>query len=938
MAGREPDMGKTRIGTPVPAARTTPSVVAERVGEPELQAGQRIHQYELIRELGRGGMGVVYAARDLKLGRRVAIKLLLDRDREVAERFLIEARATAQCNHDNIVIVYEVDEYAGTPYMVLELLEGQTLRAVMGRRLAPSRVVEIGLQIARALARAHERGIVHRDLKPDNVFLTTTGQVKVLDFGIAKPMGQAERDRIERVDRGGRAQRPGDSQLTRDGALVGTLPYMSLEQWGVGELDALADVWAIGINLFEMLAGHHPLPAEASSPTRLFTFLTGDDPMPAIDAIVPDVPPPLARLVDRCLRKAKAERPTAAELVRRFEAMLPGRVTGTLEAVDNPYVGLAAFQETDADRFFGRAGDIARMVARVRERPLTAVVGSSGVGKSSFVRAGVAPALKASGERWEVLTLRPGRHPLAALASTVERAGITQLRNEPGYIGFMLRERARSLDGQLLVFVDQFEELYTLVQDAGERRAFTAALLAIADDAAAPLRVVLSMRADFLDRVADDARFTEELSRGLHFQAPPDRHGLRDALVQPLAHAGITGSRSEAIVDAMVDALASTAGALPLLQFTAAKLWEARDADRRLLTRASYERLGGISGALAAHADDVIARLDTRSQALARRVFRMLVTPERTRAIVELDDLRGLSADRAEVERLVDRLVADRLLVVQRGSVEIVHESLIARWPALQRWLDEDADDVAMIAQLGAAAKPWDAKGRPNGMLWQGDALDSRAAHAGTQGAAAPLRRVGSPRAIAHSSTPRSRSPAAAGGSVPPRWPRRSPCSRPARSARASPVHLRVRVAEERASAEATHAREEADRAATEATRASEALAAEQAEEKLRRAAEKSNQDLATTVQHEETAVDESNKEVRESREALEAKNAALEAALRDARHEREAAEKASSAAKDSEAKFKTANAQLADKLAHEQARVKALEEAKKDLSTQLKE
>src|SRR5262249_15135319 len=162
--------------------------------------------------------------------------------------------------------------------------------------------------------------------------------------------------------------------------------------------------------------------------------------------------------------------------------------------------------------FFGRAGDIARMVARVRERPLTAVVGSSGVGKSSFVRAGVAPALKASGERWEVLTLRPGRHPLAALASTVERAGVTQLRNEPGYIGFMLRERARSLDGQLLVFVDQFEELYTLVQDAGERRAFTAALLAIADDAAAPLRVVLSMRADFLDRVADDARFTEELS------------------------------------------------------------------------------------------------------------------------------------------------------------------------------------------------------------------------------------------------------------------------------------------------------------------------------------------------------------------------------------------------------------------------------------------
>ena len=160
--------GDTRPGGPDPRGPTL------------FMPGTRIQQYELIRELGRGGMGVVYAARDTKLGRRVAMKFLRDVDREVVDRFLVEARATAQCNHDNIVIIHEVDEHDGMPYMVLELLEGKTLRELMGRsdggkRMPPSRVVELMLPVARALARAHELGIVHRDLKPENVLVTTRG-------------------------------------------------------------------------------------------------------------------------------------------------------------------------------------------------------------------------------------------------------------------------------------------------------------------------------------------------------------------------------------------------------------------------------------------------------------------------------------------------------------------------------------------------------------------------------------------------------------------------------------------------------------------------------------------------------------------------------------------------------------------------------------------
>ncbi|CAN5653080.1 serine/threonine-protein kinase [soil metagenome] len=725
-------------------------LVAAGIG---LEPGTRIHQYELSRELGRGGMGLVFAARDTKLGRRVAIKFLLNASRGVAERFLVEARATARCDHENIVIIHEVDELHEMPYMVLEFLEGQTLRDVMGtfnsgQMMAPSRVVDLVLPIARALARAHGEGIVHRDLKPENVFVTTAGQVKVLDFGIAKALGPGENQPA--APKGGvhRTLFGGDQvpvNLTREGAMVGTLPYMSPEQMGIGEVDARSDIWAVGIMMWEMLLGTHPI--DPLTADGLITNAISDDPMPSLREVAPHLPEALIALVTGSLRKRQAERiPSAQELVRRLEEMLPGRQGRALGHGESPYPGLTAFQENDANRFFGRGRDITRMVQRIRELPVTAIVGPSGVGKSSFIRAGVGPALKGSGEHWEVVTLRPGRQPLASLASVVQRLTtrtgtdaqrqmvehaqtIYRLRTEPGYVGTLLRNRARSTNTQLLLFVDQFEELYTLVPDLEERRAFTAALAGVADDTAAPLRVVVSMRSDFLDRVGEDQRFLEELSRGLVFLQPPDPTGLREALTAPLE---MVGYRFEhpAMVDDMLNALAGMPGALPLLQFAASKLWEARDRTNRLLTVASYQAIGGIQGALATHADDVVAQMTQAQQQLTQRIFRRLVTPERTRAIVELADLYQLTPDRAEIVRIIDLLVAARLLVVQTrgdaggGSAEIVHESLIDRWPTMRRWLDEDQEDAAFRAQLAAAAKQWQAKGHASGLLWRGEAME----------------------------------------------------------------------------------------------------------------------------------------------------------------------------------------------------------------------
>ncbi|MCP3103460.1 protein kinase [Myxococcus sp. K15C18031901] len=717
--------------------------------------GTRLHQYELIRQLGSGGMGTVFLARDTRLGRRVAIKLLHTQDAQFARRFLLEARTTARFSHENIVIIYEVGEVGDSPYMVLEYLQGQPLNKLLkgAPRLPPARVVELMAPVLRALACAHEQKIVHRDLKPENIIVTDSGTIKVLDFGIAKVLHGDERpsDALPRAFLEGLRYTPGPvlvddaHQLTRQGALLGTMSYMSPEQWGNGvPVDHRTDIWAVGIMLFRMLAGRHPLDP-LRGPQLMVTALL-DEPMPPLRAALPDVPVELASVVDRCLRKHKDQRfPDALALLRALEPFMPGRFVQSAPIDQSPYAGLSSFQESDSGRFFGRARETAALVNRVQDTPLVAVVGPSGAGKSSFVRAGLLPALKRSGAAWESLIIRPGRDPLAALASMLapfvtssptleedlrkQQQIASHLRLEPGYVGAVLRARARRERRRIVLFIDQFEELYTLVPDARERRAFTACLSGIADDATSPIRVILSVRSDFLDRVSENERFMAELAPGLFFLSTPQRDGLREALAQPAELAGYR-FESTTMVDQMIQHLETTPGALPLLQFAATQLWEARDPSRKLLTEEAYRRLGGISGALATHADSVLTGMSPHEKSLARAVFLRLVTSERTRAIVSLEELRELTRDTAELQRLIDHLVQARLLLIQTGrgatgsSVELVHESLITGWPTLRRWLDEGQEDTAFLEQLRNATRQWQAKGRDSGLLWRGEMVE----------------------------------------------------------------------------------------------------------------------------------------------------------------------------------------------------------------------
>lgn len=708
----------------LPTERRQDLVRAEvhpRVNRITLLAGARVGDYEIIRLLGRGGMGAVYLARDLLLGRLVALKLLVYDDPELVARMIAEARATARCHHDNIVVIHEVSEHEGMPYLVLEYLEGETLAALSRRGpLAPHVACELMVPVLRALAHAHSKEIVHRDLKPENIFVTKLGTVKVLDFGIAKAAGVAERASLTGV------QDLQDPETQR-GLVVGTLPYMAPEQLRSLPVDGRADLWALGIILHELVTGEHPL--GTFDHFDVMRLGRSADFMPDAAALEERLPARLATLLARCWKEASERYPSADALCRDIEDFV-GTRGAALGVGECPYPGLGTFERSHSGLFFGRGPDVRRVHARLRQRSVVAIAGPSGIGKSSLLYAGVLPALEASGEGWEVHTLRPGRAPVAALAGLLRDTGLdeselSRVVREPGYLGAALRERHRKTGDRILVVVDQFEELFTLASEEA-RSTFVSILRGIADDESGPLRIVLSIRSDYVHRALEQGDWGRSLVDGLVFLSPLNREALREALVEPCRAIGYS-FEDDAFIETVLGDIEECGGALPLLQFAASKLWDARDTRRRVLTRSSYEALGGLGGALSSYADDVVTSLGPAGEDMARRALVALVTSEGTRSVENPDALCRRSSQPDEMRRVLRKLVNARLLV-SRGEgetrqIELVHESLIEQWPRLRLWFDEQRHDLVFRRQLSSAVAQWDARSRPDGLVWRGGAL-----------------------------------------------------------------------------------------------------------------------------------------------------------------------------------------------------------------------
>ncbi|MDQ3253524.1 MAG: serine/threonine-protein kinase, partial [Acidobacteriota bacterium] len=293
-------------------------------------AGQRIGHYKILNLLGAGGMGEVYLAEDASLGRRVAVKLLpahFTTDHERVRRFQREARAVSALNHPNILTIYEIGQSDSTHFIATEFIDGVTLREHMtSARLQITEALDVAIQVASALAAAHEEGIVHRDIKPENIMLRRRDRiVKVLDFGLAKLTGMRIADfgmRNEEAET--LVQSPqSNPQSTAPGVVMGTVAYMSPEQARGLPVDGRTDVWSLGVVLYEMVAGHAPFKGETMS--DVLVSILDKQPPPLADYL-PEVLPRLQQIVERALRKDRGERyQTAKELLtdlRRLKQQL----------------------------------------------------------------------------------------------------------------------------------------------------------------------------------------------------------------------------------------------------------------------------------------------------------------------------------------------------------------------------------------------------------------------------------------------------------------------------------------------------------------------------------------------------------------------------------------------------------------------------------------
>ena len=368
-----------------------------------------------------------------------------------------------------------------------------------------------------------------------------------------------------------------------------------------------------------------------------------------------------------------------------------------------PYKGLAPYDRADSAFFFGRERLVAEMVARLVGARLLGIVGPSGGGKSSALRAGLLPEL-AGGvlpgtEDWAYALLRPGEHPLRSL----EAATATTTPHR-----------------RLLVAVDQFDEAFTLCADEGERAAFVDALVGSAGGSGSV--VVLALRAEFYGRCAAYPELAMLLGANHVLVGPMQRDELRRAIELPAQRAGLRVER--ALVERLLADAADERGALPLLSSALFELWQQRDG--RHLRLAAYERTGGVRGAVARLAEGAYDRLDPAQRTVAKSILLRLAGEDAgagtVRRRVPLDEL---DADRDDVRAALDALTGGRLVLVDAGTAEVAHEALLREWPRLRRWLEEDADGRRLHRRLTVAAREWDGGGRDPGDLYRGARLAS---------------------------------------------------------------------------------------------------------------------------------------------------------------------------------------------------------------------
>lgn len=701
--------------------------------------GQTIKGYEFGELLGQGGFGVVYRAHQSVVLRDVAIKVVSPKyanQPEFIRRFESEAQVVARLEHPHIVPLYDFWREPDSTCLVMRYLRAGSLRDLIEEQgvLDTALVSKVLEQIGRALKFAHDSGVVHQDIKADNIFLDDDGNAYLSDFGIAKEVGADASD--------------------GSGTLVGTPAYMAPEQIRGEGAGPQSDIYAFGIMLYEMLSGSRPF-AEETLATLVYKHL--NEPLPMIDHDALNLPPAFNSIIQRATAKEPSERyEDALSLVMEFQkALRDGAATVEIELEEldfsefelletkNPYKGLRAFQQADAADFFGRAAMISRVLDRLQEPVVQsnflAVIGPSGSGKSSLVKAGVLPALRAGripgSENWFYAEMVPGEVPLEGLenallsVSTAQLPGILDtLRDHVDGLAQGVYEALPARDSKLLLMIDQFEELFTQVEQESDRQQFLDLILNAVNAEDSPIMIIATLRADFYDRPLLYQGFGELIRARTELVLPLNDEELEETISGPAYRVGAV--LEEGLVETIIEDVREQPGALPLLQYALTELFERREG--ALLTIAAYQDIGGTLGALAKRAEEVYRRFKESGQNMARQMFLRLVTlgegQEDTRRRILQTELLTLG-DREVVEDVIDRFGRYRLLTFDRDdatrspTVEVAHEALIRRWERLREWLTESRTDIRLERELLHAAHEWELAKKDKSYLMQGNRL-----------------------------------------------------------------------------------------------------------------------------------------------------------------------------------------------------------------------
>ena len=717
-------------------------------------------EFRLVRRLGRGAMGEVFLAEDELLGREVAIKFVRDADRpEVRARFLLEARALARLSHPNVVTVHRVGEVLGRPFLVSELVKGDSLDRVP-LPVPAGAALQIALQLARALAAVHRVGVLHRDVKPANVLLAVSGEVKLVDFGVqtelsgsageallgpvggvheaagpvaseAGPISLAETQELpgappRPIPTGETAFREHatgpqpPSRPSPSGLRAGTPLYAAPELLAGGPGSRQSDLYGWGAVVYEVCSGRPPY--AATSLDELGGLASAGRFAP-----LTNVHPALAALVHRCLQPLPQARPARAEEV--LEILEPLLLEGEgRRAPDQPYRGLSVFGPEHAALFFGREREVAAVLDRLRAASFVVVAGDSGVGKSSLCRAGVLPQIEAGalgrGRRYQSVEVELGRRPALALAAALapwlgvdEQAAARSLREDPEQVAARLRAVPAG-EGRAL-FLDGLEELVLAGSGGDDAEAVSRFLGALALKSAG-LRCLSTVRSEALTRLSALPSLGAEVNNGLYLLRPLTDEGLRQAIEGPARAAGFRFV-PESLVDEMVAAARLGPGALPLVQFALAELWQRRDVGKRQIGGEALAAIGGVGGALARHADAVVAGLPGPQRRAAEELLRRLVTPQGTRTRRTRRELpEGDDTTRALSALTQARLISSRDPVEGDGepAYELAHEALLQAWDQLRAWVGKDVEKRALAQRIERAAEEWERLGRTSDALW----------------------------------------------------------------------------------------------------------------------------------------------------------------------------------------------------------------------------